>query len=189
MKREEALEVIIDSMRDFPIVASTGKISREIFEIRERMNLVQKDFLVLGSLGLASSIAMGVAIGARKRVVAIDGDGAALMHLGSIATIGHFYGNVVHILIDNQGHDSTGGQPAAIPNWMQLFKACNYDYCMTISWLGGLKAQMNYYLHEGENLLTPTALIVKVEKGSREDLGRPTLSPIEIKNNFMENLR
>ena len=117
MNREEALEIILDSLNDDDIVISTtGKTSREIFEIRNRKKQKhEKDFLTVGSMGHCSSIALGIAIAKpERRIICIDGDGSMLMHLGSLTSIAITKpNNFIHILMNNGVHESVGGQETA----------------------------------------------------------------------------
>ena len=113
-RREDIIESIVRHAQDDIIVATTGKTSRELFEVRERKNQPHdSDFLTVGSMGHSSSIALGTALVKKeRRVWCIDGDGSALMHMGSMAVIGALApSNYVHILVNNESHESVGGQP------------------------------------------------------------------------------
>jgi len=110
MKRYEAIEIITESLKgDELVISANGLISRELFTIKDS----PRNFYMLGSMGLASSIGFGLAFSLpNKKVVVIDGDGNILMNLGSLATIGHFApSNLIHFVLDNEMHASTGGQP------------------------------------------------------------------------------
>ena len=162
------------------------KTSREIFEIREkRKQSHQQDFLTVGSMGHCSSIALGIAIAKPDRkVVCIDGDGAMLMHLGSLATIGSLKpNNFCHILMNNEVHESVGGQETA---------AKNIDLSRVVASVGLRKIFKAETIQElKENLVEfmacdgPSFLEVKIQPGSRSDLGRPNVKPIENKESFM----
>jgi len=190
MMREEALEIIIEKLdEDAIIVSTTGKTSREIFEIRERKGQShEKDFLTVGSMGHCSSIALGIALAKpRREVVCIDGDGAMLMHLGSLTSIASInLKNFNHILINNEVHESVGGQETA---------AKNLDISSIVKSMGNsntFKAETPEELEESmKDLLSkigPSFLEVKVQPGSREDLGRPTIKPVDNKKDFMSFL-
>ena len=188
MNREKVLDIML---RQFPenviIVSTTGKTSREIFEIRERNGEPHyKDFLMVGSMGHCSSIALGIAISnPERKVLCIDGDGALIMHMGSLSTVGKLKPkNFYHILINNQVHESVGGQAtsARFIDISKLVKANGYnnvfftDNEIELTHLGG-----KFIRGIGPNFLE-----VKVYPGSREDLGRPTVKPVENKKAFMK---
>jgi len=187
MGREEALEIILENLHEKDIVVSTtGKTSREIFEIRENKDdSHERDFLTVGSMGHCSSIALGIALAKPQRnVICIDGDGAMIMHLGSLTSIASLQPkNFHHILINNEVHESVGGQETA---------AKNIDLSYVVKSMGiknMYKAQstdelincLNHFLSSNG----PSFLEVKVRPGSRDDLGRPTITPVENKKNFM----
>jgi len=190
MKREEALGIIIDNLEEnIIIVSTTGKTSREIFEIREKKGQTHnQDFLTVGSMGHCSSIALGIALSKPDRkVVCIDGDGALLMHMGSLTSIATLKPkNFNHILINNEVHESVGGQPTA---------AKNLDLSAIIKAIGVkniFKAQTSVDLKNSISKLLdcsgPSFLEVKVQPGSRKDLGRPTINPADNKKSFMKYL-
>ncbi|MBC8216251.1 MAG: phosphonopyruvate decarboxylase [Candidatus Marinimicrobia bacterium] len=187
MTREKALEIMLNQFpEDVIIVSTTGKTSREIFEIREKNGESHfKDFLTVGSMGHCSSIALGIAISnPERKVVCIDGDGALIMHMGSLSTVGKLHpDNFYHILINNQVHESVGGQATSadtidIP---ALVRANGYKNVLFTSDEKGLSAQVGEFI-EGNG---PNFLEVKVKPGSREDLGRPTVKPVDNKKAFM----
>ena len=114
MIREEVIKYIVNEAKDDPLISTTGKVSRELFEIRESKNEGHgKDFLTVGSMGHSSSIALGIAINKpNTKIWCIDGDGAAIMHLGSLSIIGSFSPkNYIHALINNDSHETVGGMP------------------------------------------------------------------------------
>lgn len=190
MSREDAIKEIVTSLDDEDIIVSTtGMASRELFEEREARNMGhEKDFLTVGSMGHASQIALGIAISKPKRnVYCLDGDGALLMHLGGLAIIGsQKVENFRHIVINNGAHDSVGGQSTVgfdidIPS---IAKSCGYNETFTVSTVKDLKIALTKLINsKGAALLE-----VKVRKGARKDLGRPTTSPIENKEAFMKFL-
>ncbi len=190
MSREDAIKEIVNALGDEDtIVSTTGMASRELFEEREARNMGhEKDFLTVGSMGHASQIALGIALSKPKRTVyCLDGDGALLMHLGGLAIIGsQKVENFRHIVINNGAHDSVGGQSTVgfdidIPS---IARSCGYNETFTVSTVKDLKIALAKLINsKGAALLE-----VKVRKGSRKDLGRPTTSPIENKEAFMEFL-
>lgn len=184
LRREAALDILLDKVGDGLLVSTTGKTSREIFELRDVKKQPHRDFLVVGSMGIASTIGLGVAVAKKnKKVFVFDGDGAALMHLGALPTIGNYKpANFFHILLDNGVHESTGWQPTVSPttNWEQIFKGAGYRNVMHAGTLEELQA-VNLQALEG-----PVALIVKVVPGSRKDLSRPSMTPKESKEAFMD---
>jgi len=187
MKREETLEIVLENLDDNAIVVSTtGKTSREIFEIREKRGQShQQDFLTVGSMGHCSSIALGIALSKPDReVVCIDGDGAMLMHLGSLTSIASLKPkNFRHILMNNEVHESVGGQDTA---------AKNIDLSAIVGAMGPSKmfkaettAELKTNITDFMTCVGPSFLEVKIRPGSREDLGRPTIKPVNNKENFM----
>lgn len=178
LTREQSLETIVDEMsEDDLVVSTTGKASRELYEIRERRGMDQsRDFLTVGSMGHASSIAFGLAsTQPDRRVFCIDGDGAMLMHMGAMAIIGQSgIQNLVHIVLNNGSHESVGGQPtvAYSLDMVAIAKSCGYRNAFGVSKEEKLIEAMDCY--EG-----PTFIEVRVKCGSRSDLGRPKTSPSE----------
>jgi phosphonopyruvate decarboxylase len=186
--RETALNAILDNCNESDLVVSTtGKTSRELFELREARNEKNEDFLTVGGMGHASSIALGVSIGCPdKKVICIDGDGAFLMHMGSAAIAGFSkQKNFVHILLNNGMHESVGGQPTVGSNLDigKITVACGYSSYLCISNQTELKNMWN------ECADGPTFIEIKISGGSRADLGRPTASALENKVSFMNKIR
>ena len=190
MKREEALEIILRNLDDNAIVVSTtGKTSREIFEIREKNGQShEQDFLTVGSMGHCSAIALGIALAKpHRQVVCIDGDGAMLMHLGSLTSIAILKPkNFRHILMNNEVHESVGGQKTA---------AKELDMTAIVNSLGSSKifnaetpADLEHKFIDFVSCPGPSFLEVKIQSGSRENLGRPTIKPVDNKENFMKFL-
>jgi phosphonopyruvate decarboxylase len=172
------------------VVSTTGKTSREIFEIREKRGQTHKqDFLTVGSMGHCSSIALGIALAKpHRQVVCIDGDGAMLMHLGSLTSIASLKPkNFRHILMNNEVHESVGGQETA---------AKDLDLSAIVEAVGAskiFKAETPTELKENIprfiSCVGPSFLEIKICPGSREDLGRPTIKPIDNKETFMKFLK
>lgn len=191
MNREKALDIMLSQFpEDVIIVSTTGKTSREIFEIRERNGEPHyKDFLTVGSMGHCSSIALGIAISnPERKVVCIDGDGALIMHMGSLSTIGKLKPkNFYHILMNNQVHESVGGQAtsARFIDIPELVKANGYANVFFTDNEEGLISRIGEFMKE----TGPNFLEVKIKPGSKEDLGRPTVKPVDNKKAFMKFVR
>jgi phosphonopyruvate decarboxylase len=189
LNREEAIiEVLNNVSEEDIIVSTTGKSSREVFEYRVSKNQGhQNDFLTVGGMGHANQIALGIALSSKRKVVCIDGDGAVLMHMGSLAIIGNSKAvNYVHVVINNGSHDSVGGQPtiAFSINLVEIAKACGYNYAVSISNVEEIKSTFNKIsLLEG-----PIFIEIKTNKGARVNLGRPTKTPKENKIGLMQLL-
>ena len=190
MTREEAIEIVVSKMKENSVtVSTTGMASRELFELREKhKENHNRDFLTVGSMGHASQIALGIALSNKdKDVYCIDGDGALLMHLGGLAIIGNQEPkNFRHILINNGAHDSVGGQETVgfKIDTLAIAKACGYKECYSCS----SKEELLNLSEKITNVEGPVLLEIKVKKGARKDLGRPTTTPIENKEAFMEFL-
>lgn len=189
LNREEVIEHIAAVTKDDPVVSTTGKISRELFEIRTNAQKSHgTDFLTVGSMGHCSSIALGVAINKPdKKVWIIDGDGAVLMHMGSMALIGNVSpDNLVHIVINNAAHETVGGMPtvAGTIDLVQIAKGCGYKNAVSVSDLDTLDRE----LEEAAKRSELSFIEVKCQIGSRDDLGRPTTTAIENKIGFMNHL-
>lgn len=191
MSREEAIQTVAAALGEKDcIVSTTGMISRELFEYRAAMNQGhERDFLTVGSMGHASQIALGIALAQpERRVWCFDGDGAAIMHMGSMAIVANKAPkNYVHVVFNNGAHDSVGGQPTVglkidLP---AVAKAVGYKAMYTVEtkeYLAELLDKVKR--HEG-----PVLLEVKVKKGNRKDLGRPTTTPIQNKEALMAFLQ
>jgi phosphonopyruvate decarboxylase len=179
--RTEALELILDTLDgDEAIIATTGKTGRELFTVADRPN----HLYVVGGMGTASAIGFGVAHAlSRQPVVVIDGDGAALMKMGSLATIGFYQPeNLLHIILDNEVHDSTGGQQTASPTvrFAQVAAAANYRTAFGVDRRGEVRDAVRELRHRPG----PSLLHVKIRAGSPKKLGRPTVKPHEVKERF-----
>ncbi len=187
MVREEIIEHIVDVTGEDPIVSTTGKASRELFEIRESNNQAHKyDFLTVGSMGHTSSIALGVAINKPdEKVWCIDGDGSALMHLGSLGVVGNVKPeNLVHIVINNSAHETVGGMPtvASTMNLVSIAESCGYSYAVSVDNFDDLDKE----LEKAKSLNELCFIEILCSIGARDDLGRPTTTAIENKENFMK---
>lgn len=179
MTRERAIEVIIDRLPpDAVIIATTGKTSRELWEIRERAAARHdRDFLMVGSMGHASQIALGLALGRPSvPVVCLDGDGAIVMHMGSFAVIGASGAtNLQHVVLHNGAHDSVGGHPSAAArlSFPGVAAACGYGWTHAVHDEDALAVAIG----EMSARRGPSLLEVRVRRGARADLGRPQWSP------------
>lgn len=188
LARKESIKEIIKFLPlNAVIVSTTGHISRELYELHE--NGHQRDFLTVGSMGHASQIAMGIALQQPKRtVICLDGDGAVLMHLGSLAIIGQStLKNFKHIVLNNGAHVSVGGQPTVglKIDLLKIAKACGYTYLKSVHTLIGLSKVMPQFLKEkGKNFLE-----IKVSLDVSDALSRPKLTPFENKKIFMNFLK
>ena len=190
MVREEIIRHIVSVSGEDPIVSTTGKASRELFEIREANKQSHKyDFLTVGSMGHSSSIALGVAINKQdKKIWCIDGDGALLMHMGSMAVLGaNKPKNMVHIVINNSAHETVGGMPtvAGQIDIVGVAKACGYPNAVCVDSFEALDAE----LAKAKSANELSLIEIKCSIGARDDLGRPTTTALENKQNFMENLK
>ena len=190
MRREEIIEHMVNVSKEDPILSTTGKASRELFEIREKNGQSHKyDFLTVGSMGHTSSIALGVALQKpQQKIWCIDGDGAMLMHMGAMAVIGaNKPSNLVHIVINNGAHETVGGLPtvASEINLVKMAEACGYPYAVRVSEF----EQLDKELQAAKERRELTLIEVECAIGAREDLGRPTTTALENKENFMRYLQ
>ncbi len=189
MGREQALSILLEAVgADAAVVSTTGMASRELFELREaRGERHERDFLTVGSMGHCSQIALGIALAQPGRELwCIDGDGAAIMHLGGLATIGAIAPpGLRHVVLNNAAHDSVGGQPTVAQriDLCAIARACGYREVHRAEDENALRAALED-LGEG-----PILLEVRVRRGARADLGRPTLSTQRAREQFSEFLR
>jgi len=186
--REDALKTVIDILEDDDfIVSTTGKTSREIYEIREAINQGHSnDFLTVGSMGHTASIALGISLGTEKNIYCIDGDGSFLMHMGSLGIAAKYAsGNFKYILINNGAHESVGGQPtiAFDIDIENILKSLGFKNVYKAVNIEEIKSSMKYL--QNENL---SAIIIYTRQGSRDNLGRPSTTPQENKIAMMEKL-
>lgn len=190
LSREEAIRIIAENADESDVfVSTTGKASRELFEIREAAGQGHAhDFLTVGSMGHASMIALGIAMERPdKRVWCIDGDGAMVMHLGNaLIAACQNCGNLIHIVLNNGAHETVGGMPVAMSktDFSAVAKALGYSFCRRVADEAGLIRSM-----EQAKAQKGAALIeVMVALGARADLGRPTTTPKENKQALMDYL-
>ena len=190
MTREQAIEDVAIALGETDaIVATTGKISRELYEYRVRKGQShQREFLTVGSMGHASQIALGIALAQPERqVICIDGDGAMLMHMGGAAITGTAgVANFKHIILNNGVHDSVGGMPTAGQkvSFTEIVKACGYKE----SWQVERREELAKMVAQLRTTQGPAMLEIKVQKRARSDLGRPKSTPIENKTAFTQFL-
>ncbi len=191
MSREEAIQTVASALgpKDV-IVSTTGMISRELFETRTAWGQGhERDFLTVGSMGHASQIALGIALEKKDRKVwCFDGDGATIMHMGSMAIVASKKpSNYIHVVFNNGAHDSVGGQPTVglkidLP---AVAKAVGYAQAYSTDNMESLSSILRQISKAGQG---PVLLEIKVKKGNRKDLGRPTTTPIENKEALMDFL-
>ncbi len=188
--REDALRRLLElTSQDDLIVSTTGKTSRELFELRVARQERPRDFLTVGSMGHTSSIALGLALGVPgRRVICLDGDGSLLMHMGAMAIIGDLKpANLVHVLLNNAAHESVGGQPtvAGRMDFRAVVAGCGYRSFHQASSLEEIdQAWETIQASDG-----PCLLEIRIDKGSRDNLGRPSSTPEENKHAFIEASR
>jgi len=191
MSREEAIHTVAAALGEKDcIVSTTGMISRELFEYRAAKGQGhERDFLTVGSMGHASQIALGIAMAKPGRKVwCFDGDGAAIMHMGSMAIVANKAPkNYVHVVFNNGAHDSVGGQPTVglKIDLAKIAEAVGYTRTISVS----LESQLAPALETVKSVDGPVLLEIKVKKGNRKDLGRPTTTPIQNKEALMDFLK
>ncbi len=187
LNREQAIRAVVPLLNSEDIIVSTtGKTSRELFELRKELQQGHdKDFLTVGSMGHASSIALGIALQKPNRTVyCLDGDGAIIMQMGSLATVGKLQPpNFKHIVLNNFAHDSVGGQPTAADtiNIPQIALANGYKAAFSVCTEGEIREA----LEKIKDTPGPILVEIRCNKGARENLGRPTRTPLENKQDFM----
>jgi len=193
MSREEAIQAVAQALDSKDVIVSTtGMISRELFEAREAWGQGhERDFLTVGSMGHASQIALGIALEKQDRKVwCFDGDGATIMHMGSMAIVASKKpSNYIHVVFNNGAHDSVGGQPTVglkidLPS---IAKAAGYAAAYSVSTIEELNSQLS--ILNSQFKAGPVLLEIKVKKGNRKDLGRPTTTPIQNKEALMAFLK
>lgn len=191
MAREEAIESVVRCLQPTAaVVSTTGMISRELFEIRERASQGHEhDFLTVGSMGHASQIALGIALQQPERpVYCFDGDGASIMHMGNMAISASMQPvNYIHVVFNNGAHDSVGGQPTVglqidLP---AVARAVGYRSTFSVDNV----EQLTQAVSKAQQLPGPVLIEAKVKKGNRKDLGRPTTTPIQNKKALMAFLK
>lgn len=180
MIRKEAITFLAEMIGNQPIISANGFISRDLFESYEK----ETNFYMIGSMGLASSIGLGIAIkNPKKRIYVFDGDGNILMNLGSLVTIGaEKPKNLIHIVFDNNSHESTGGQPtnSSLISIEKIAKSTNY-----LVYIVKTKSALKRIFNKIKLQKGPIMIVVKIEK-SKIKSKRVTISPQKIRNRFMK---
>lgn len=181
ISREEAIAAVLSVCTDLPVVATTGFASRELLALRELRHESSADFLTIGGMGHALAVAVGIADSGR-RVVCLDGDGAALMHLGTLA-LAAIRPGLIHVVLNNGAHDSVGAQPTAAPHtqFADLARALGYDTVTTVTDATGVENAVR-------TARGSTMVEVLCRCGVRPDLARPTQTPLETRAAFMAKL-
>jgi phosphonopyruvate decarboxylase len=186
MSRMEAIRTVRKTIsNEDAVIATTGKIVRELFTLGDTDN----QLYIVGSMGCAAGIGFGIQhVRPEQRVIVLDGDGAALMKMGSLATIGYYKPEgFIHIILDNEAYESTGGQRSVSPSvdFCQVASACGYRQC----YRADTKSDLISAINSARELPGPSLIHVKVSGGSDPDLGRPTLKPFQVKERFMRFLK
>lgn len=190
MSREEAIEkIMLSADASTAFVSTTGMASRELYELRDKHGMShEKDFLTVGGMGHASQIALSIAMQKKERqVYCIDGDGASIMQMGGMATIGtRAPSNMIHFVLNNGAHDSVGGQPTVGRqiDLCAIAAGCGYENVLKVETPEELDAALN----DSESKSKLTFVEVLVTKGARKDLGRPKSTPKENKIALMSFL-
>ena len=179
MNRRSSIEIICKEIKNEIIISANGFLSRDLFNTFEKSS----NFYMLGSMGLASSIGLGLAIkNPKKKIFVFDGDGNILMNLGSLTTIGNLKPkNLIHIIFDNNSHESTGGQPTSSNDIHieKIAKVVGYKIFKIRN-----KKELINIIKKIKNMSGPIMILIKIEKNQKIG-GRITIEPIEIKKRFM----
>ena len=182
MIRKVAMAIALEHIEfDDRIIAANGFISRDLFSISD----TKPAFYMIGSMGLASSIGLGIALkDTGRKVFVFDGDGNILMNLGSLTTIGSLKPkNLIHVIFDNSVHESTGSQPTNT-NFVsieKIAKTCNYNHTFTTK----TKNDFEKILRKIKKLNGPIMIVVKIQKSNNKKSPRINYEPLEIKERFM----
>jgi len=185
MRRYEAIQKIMEAVDDQIVVCNLGHPSQELYMIKDR----PKNFYMLGSMGLASSVGLGIAMAIHKKVIVLDGDGSILMNLGSLATVGaNQPKNYMLVIIDNESYGSTGFQPTFTSkglNLAQVAEGCNIKETIVITKEETIKKEMARMLKSDNG---PYCVVIKTLKGMPHNLSIVPYDPIIIRNRFMRNI-
>ncbi|MCK9574531.1 MAG: phosphonopyruvate decarboxylase [Candidatus Pacearchaeota archaeon] len=185
MTRYEVLKSISTIDKDAVYIATTGMTGRELYDIKDKKN----NLYMVGSMGCAGAIGLGVALNTDKKVYVIDGDGAALMRLSVLPLIAEYApSNMLHILLDNNVHDTTGGQATLSNNvsWNKLASSMNYQNAIVRSY-GQLENALTNWKKDKERTLK--LIVVPTVPGSKDPLGRPAVTPVQVKKRLMKFLK
>ena len=185
MSRIESIKIIREAFSaEDAIIATTGKIGRELFTLGDTKN----QLYVVGSMGCAAGISFGIQyVKPNQRVIVLDGDGAILMKMGTLATIGNNKpACFIHVILDNESYESTGGQRSVSPtvDFCHIATACGYKKCYRVD----THNDLIHAIHTARAKSGPSLFHVKVSRGSDSNLGRPTLKPFQVKERFMKFL-
>lgn len=182
ISRNDALEVISSNKGDAGIIASTGKAGRELFEIEDS----KQHLYMVGSMGCAPAIGLGAAKFSNKPIIVVDGDGAALMRLGVMPMVSNESPNMLHILLDNEEHNSTGGQStiSSIMNWPVFAESIGYQTLVVHT-----KDQLKHAIEEWKISKKLTFIYIKINNKTKANLGRPTVKPIDVAKRFAKYLQ
>lgn len=185
--RFQALQKISEHSSKMVVLATTGKTGRELYEIADREN----QLYMVGSMGCVGALGLGIALESEKKVLCIDGDGALLMRMGALSTNAYYAnktnrGNFCHILLDNQVHDSTGGQFSLSPyvDFAQIAKNCGYEKVFNVASLDELEERIVDFWEQKSG--GAMFILVNITKGSKKDLGRPKIKPFEVAKRLQE---
>jgi phosphonopyruvate decarboxylase len=189
LNRTAVLNKLLSSIEgDALVIGTSGKSSREIYEIREKKGETHsKDFLTIGSMGHASGIATGLALNSDKTIYLIDGDGALLMHLGSLFNLVYNrFSNVKYVLINNGSHQSVGGQKSLLKDYdeSKLLKGLGFDNVIVVDNENEIMSSIERF-----KKVASCALVFRVSNESSDSLGRPKETPKENRSKFMENFK
>ncbi|MGC5328313.1 phosphonopyruvate decarboxylase [Brevibacillus sp. SYSU BS000544] len=184
--RQEALRVIHAAQENNTVlIATTGKTSRELYEIQDACN----QLYMVGSMGCVSSLGLGLALSQKELdTIIIDGDGSVLMRMGSLATNGYYHPtNMLHIMLDNHAHDSTGGQRTVSNhiNFVDIAAACGYQKSIYVHTLEELQC----FIHNWQQSHGLTFLYMRIKKGSPQFLARPKIKPFEVKERLQKYIQ
>ena len=188
LNRYEIIKQLVNNLKDFKFISTTGFTSRELYSIRkERNEALHNDFYTVGSMGHTSSIACAYSLFSNNKTVCIDGDGSLLMHMGVLSSIGNIKPkNFIHILLNNKSHESVGGQTtnSNCTKFYKIAKACGYTNIYNIETMIELKNLLkdNILLKEG-----PIFIEIKTNIGTLNDLKRPKKELVKIKKDFINN--
>ncbi len=187
LSREDALQVVYSQIStDATVVSTTGMLSRELEELQSKSASQDhpRTLFVIGGMGHASSIALGISSSKPAGAVwCLDGDGSMLMHLGSLPVIASAKpGNFLHILFDNESHDSVGGQqtPLDLADLSRIAVSSGYSYSAVVDSKKDILNELIFM----RSITGPRLLQIKIKKGSRPDLGRPKKSPSQMKESL-----
>ena len=184
--RSQVLKELIKNINNkIGVIATTGKTGRELFSLNDCKNF----FYQVGSMGCASAISLGVALNTKKKIIVLDGDGSLLMKMGNMSTIGaNRPKNLIHILLDNNVHDSTGQQltNASTVDFANIAANCGYKESYSTDNTNNFS---NIIKKKLSNTHGPIFIRIKIQKGSVQNLGRPTIHPKDVARRFQNFLR